>query len=337
MRIARSGAFVPPLLVLVVLSALPAIPLAAQGAPFGPLHFEDGAPLQRLSYTAMAEIADPVAKGHVQARLWMAYANIFDADSTAAYDLRLDLEHLLTIVDVRYGVADGLEAGVSATTATTGGGFLDGFLAAWHRLFHLGDGGRELYPENAYGERLIGPHGKVLLNIPRQTMALQDVRLFAKWRAWEGAGGRQVVSLRTAVRLPSDANRAQGERDDVALMALARRSWTRWHLHAMLGGSTTRMVGKLAPFVRSSGWFGMVALERTLAPWMSGVAQYSLATPRLHGFEDRAIDGPSGNLLFGVTGSAGRSWLWDVSFQEDMPPGSPATDFTLGASVTRRW
>lgn len=70
---------------------------------------------------------------------------------------------------------------------------------------------------------------------------------------------------------------------------------------------------------------------------MSGVVQYSLATPRLHAIGDPQIDGPSGNLVFGATGSAGRSWLWDVSFQEDIPPGSPAADFTLGIRLARRW
>ncbi len=312
-------------------------PHGAGGTAFGPLHFEAGGPLQRISYTPMTEIADPVPAGRLQAGLWMAYSNIFDADSTTTHDLYLDLERLLTVVGIRYGVADGFEVGARVTTATTGGGFLDGFLTAYHHLLHVGNADRQLYPENEYAQWLVGPRGDILLDIPRRTFGLEDMRLFAKWRVWETADGRRLVSLRGVARLPSSANRDEGERDDVALMALGRMSWTRWHLHWMLGATTTRNEGEVAPLVRHAGFFGNLAVERALKPTLSGVVQYALATSPLHNLGDHHIDGPSGNLVFGVTGSAGRSWLWDVSFQEDIPAGSPAADFTLGIHLSRRW
>lgn len=334
MRFARDGAATVPLLLLALFSAAPA---AAQGPPFGPLHFEEGGPLQRLSYTPMTEIADPVPAGRLQAGLWMGYSNIFDADSTATHDLYLDLERLVTAVSVRYGVTADLEAGVRITTETTGGGVLDSFLSRWHRFLHVGNADRALYPTNAYGQRLSGPHGTLLLNIPRRTMGLEDVRLFAKWKAWQARDGKSLVSLRAVGRIPSGQNRSEGQREDVALLALGRMSWTRWHLHGMVGGSTARVGPELRSLVRSSAWFATAGAERSLAPWVSAVVQYSLATPRLHGIGDPEVDGPAGNLVFGATGSAGRSWLWDVSFQEDIPPSSPAVDFTLGIQLSRRW
>ena len=43
------------------------------------------------------------------------------------------------------------------------------------------------------------------------------------------------------------------------------------------------------------------------------------------------------NLLFGVAGRLGDDWRWDMSFQEDIPAGSPAVDFTLGIALRRTW
>lgn len=320
-----------------VLAHLPATPAAAQSAPFGPLLFEEGGPLQRVSYTPMVEGADPVSPGRLQADLWTGYSNIFDRDSTASYDLYLDLERLITAATLRYGVSESVEAGVRFTTVTTGGGILDSFLNEWHHLLHVGNADRALYPTNAYEQRLVGPGGKVLLDIPRRTMGLQDVRLFAKWRAWRSRAGRRVISLRAVGRIPTGVARREGERDDVALMALGRASWTRWHLHGMLGGSTARVGSRLAPVVWSSEWFLSVAAERNLARWVSGVVQYEWSTPRFRGVGAPGMERPSGNLVFGVTGSAGRSWLWDLSFQEDIPPNSPAADFTLGVRLSRRF
>jgi len=140
-------------------------------------------------------------------------------------------------------------------------------------------------------------------------MALEAVRLFAKWRAWQSHDGRRAMSLRAVGRIPTGANRTEGERDDVALMALGRVSWTRWHIHGMLGGSTARVGPELAPVVWSSEWFTSAAVERTLAPWVSGVVEYVWSTPRFRGIGASDLETPSGNLVFGATGSAGRSWL----------------------------
>jgi hypothetical protein len=334
MRIVRPGALVASFLVL---AHLPATPGAAQGAPFGPLRFEEGGPLQRIAYTPMVEGADPVPRGRFRAELWMGYSNIFNRDSTASYAVSLDLERLITALTLRYGVSDNVEAGIRLTTETSGGGILDSFLTEWHHLLHVGNADRALYPVNGYDQRLVGPDGKVILDVPRRTMALEDVRLFAKWRGWRSHDGRRVLSLRAVGRIPAAANRSEGQRDDLGLMALGRASWTSWHLHAMLGGSTARVGPELAPVVRSSGWFFSAAVERSLAPWLSGVVEYVWSTPRVHGIGDPDLENPSGNLVFGATGSAGRSWLWDVSFQEDVPPDSPAVDFTLGVRLTRRF
>ncbi|MGD8319901.1 MAG: hypothetical protein PVJ02_05590, partial [Gemmatimonadota bacterium] len=92
--------------VLLALASL-ALPAAAtaQLPSLGPLSAEEGAPLQRLGLTPMAEGADVAPEGGWQTDIWLGYANFFEQDSTANDILFLDAERLLTVATVRYGVS----------------------------------------------------------------------------------------------------------------------------------------------------------------------------------------------------------------------------------------
>ncbi len=80
-----------------------------------------------------------------------------------------------------------------------------------------------------------------------------------------------------------------------------------------------------------------LAAEYPLTEWVSGVVQYSIASATTQGFHDKEIDSPPMNLVFGLAGRVGDDWRWDASFQEDIPPDTPAVDFTLGIRVSRSW
>ncbi len=323
---------------LLVSGATLAAPVAvtAQRVSFGPLVTEEGGPLQRIAYTPATEVADLVGRDRAAAEIWVGYSNIFEQDSASTHQLYLDMERLITSVGVRWGVVERLELGGRATFETTGGGFLDGFISWWHTTLGLGNADREKYPSRAYGQRL-ADEGSLLLDVPRRTLALEDVRLFAKASILGGAGSAGAVSVRAVTRIPTQTNFVGPERTDVALMLLGRLSGEHWHLHGSTGGSTIRASRDFPTVLRSSAWFLDVGLERVLAPWMSALVQYSFATPHLKGIHDPEIDGWAGNFVFGAAGRLGPSWRWNVSFQEDIPPVSPAIDFTLGIGVRRTW
>jgi hypothetical protein len=319
-----------------LLFALP-ITAGAQVRSFGPLTFEEGSPLQRISYTHTTEAADPVPRGTLETSVWMGYSNIFERDSTASHDLFLDLERLISTAGVRYGVTDDFEVGGRLSWETSGGGVLDTFISEWHETFGLANADRGRYPSDAYAQRLRDRTGALRLDVPPRTMGLDDVRLFAKWRALHGRRGRRVLALRGVARFPTQENQAGPERADVSMMALGRLSWSRWHVHGTVGGATVRVAHDYGGLLRSSSWFADLGVERNLTSSFSAIAQYSLANARLRGIGDPELDGFVGNFVFGAAGSFEQAWRWEVSFQEDIPPQSPSVDFTLGIGIRRRW
>ena len=312
-------------------------PRAPPGRSFGPLTTEEASPLQRISFNHTVEGADLLPRGTFQVEAWLGYSNIFEQDSTANHELYIDMERMAKVFGVRWGVAQRLEVGGAVALESTGGGILDGFITAWHRALGVGNANRDLYPDGAYGRRLrLGDVDVPFPDGPR-AMALEDVRLFAKWEAWRSPDGRRLASLRGVARIPAEDQIGAGRVTDVSLMALGRASWTRWHLHGTVGGATVRASRAWDAVMRSHAVFVDVAAERNLAPWVSGVVQLSAASPRFKGLGDPELDGWPVNVVFGVTGALRDGWRFDVSFQEDIVPTSPAVDFTLGIGVRKRW
>lgn len=314
-----------------------ALPAAAQQPSFGPLTFEEGAPLQRISYTAMTEGADLTAVGTFTTDVYLGFSNIFEQDSSATHVLFMDMERLISAVTLRWGVVERLEIGGRATLETTGGGRLDSFVLRWHERLGFGQANRDRFPENQYAQRLTDGGGTVFLDVPSQALGLEDVRLFAKWRAAASADARSVLSLRAVTRLPAGSNLAGDERSDFAVMAIARLGVGAWYVHGLLGASTVRAPAQLQPVTRGSSRFLTVAVERSLGASIAAIAQLQAQTPVLQSFEHRELDRSSTNLVIGLAGRLGRTWRWDASFQEDVPADTPAIDFTLGLRVSRSW
>lgn len=310
---------------------------SAQHRSLGLLVTEEGSPLYRLGLTPVAESADPVARGHVQLELWSGYSNIFEQDSTRSHVLFLDLERLINTVTVRVGAARGLEVGARLGLETSWGGFLDGFLSGFHETVGFGNANRERFPNGVYRQELDDGDGKVLLDVPQRTFHPVDVRIFGKWRFLGSAGDRRVASLRVVGRLPVSSNLAGEERADVGVMAATRLSSGPWHVHSTVGVLTSFAAPSPDAILRQRAFLFLVGLERNLGARWSGVVEFNAQTPRVRSFDGTELDGLPGDFVFGVVGLLGRHWKVDVSFQEDIPPGSPAVDFTAGLRISRIW
>ena len=240
-------------------------------------------------------------------------------------------------MSVRYGVAEGWEVGGRVTLETTGGGYLDSVISWWHTKLSLGNGNREHYPEDEHHARLRVPGGETFLDMGPRTLALGDIRFFAKWLVTSNNDGSSALSLRAATRIPVHNDQTDGERTDLAVMAVGRRPFGEWHVHGMVGGATVRGSPELAPILHSATAFGMLGVEHALSNRLAGIVQYMWSSPLLTGFGEGKIDHWSGNLVLGVVSRIGEPWQWQASLQEDIPAGTPAVDFTLGLALSRRW
>ena len=168
--------------IVAIAVALLAQPASAQSQALGPLVAEDSAPLHRVTLTAPSETADPVPSGTVEWGLWLGYSNIFEQDSTRTHVLMVDMERLISTTEVRIGLSDRVELGGRLTLETTGPGALDGFVTWWHGRLGVGNANRERFPEGAYDQRLEDGEGTVVLDVPRRTLGLEDIRFFGKVR-----------------------------------------------------------------------------------------------------------------------------------------------------------
>ncbi|HET9948784.1 MAG TPA: DUF3187 family protein, partial [Longimicrobiales bacterium] len=275
--------------------------------PLGPLTTEEGSPLQRLSYTPMTEPPEVVGSGRFRADLWLGYSNIFEQDSSATHVVMMDLERLITALTARWGVSERLEVGGRLTVETTGPGFLDSFVLWYHDALGFGQANRDRFPSGRYEQRLSDGE-RPLLAMDSRRLALEDVRLFAKWRALASRDGRSALGLKLEARVPTYENRVGAERSDLALLALGRLGAGPWYLHGMLSVATARSSPELEPVMRDASYGLMLALERPLGSRLSLLLQYQLATSVLRDFHDRELDGPARNVLIGLAGRAGDDW-----------------------------
>lgn len=111
----------------------------------------------------------------------------------------LDGETLTFAATVRRGLGPHLEVGLRVPLQHRGGGVLDGFIDAWHRLLGLEDAQRPLFDRNAF--RI---EGRTTVGAPfswagAAGTGLGDIELNTRWRAVDG--GRRGLSLAMIGRL----------------------------------------------------------------------------------------------------------------------------------------
>ena len=90
---------------------------SAQNPTHGPLTYEEGSPLHRISYTTMMEDASVTGRGAWSADVWFGFSNIFEQDSAATHVLFMDMERLVSTVTLRWGATDRLEEGYGKATS----------------------------------------------------------------------------------------------------------------------------------------------------------------------------------------------------------------------------
>ena len=305
----------------------------AQATALGPLRTSEQNPLYRFFYVPDVEGADVVEPGRLRIDAAASYSNIFERSRSEGHDQLFDMERLTNALTLRYGVGSSFEVGARIDLQTGWGGFLDGFISGFHGTFGFPNGGRELEPEDQYRLYLNGEDPPVLFDLDRRTFALEDVRLFGKWRFLGSPEERTSLALRGTLRRssgPLDPGRVDG-----AATFLGRVSGEDLTFHFGIGATTLDAPAVLEPVTASAAAYASAAVEAGLHPSVAFVVQGTAGTPYVSGFDDGELDRFPSTLVLGFAGRSGDEWSWQVSFAEDFPPDSPSVDFTVDLQLGR--
>lgn len=223
-------------------------------------------------------------QGAVAGRLTTAYTSLFLFGDGNGNEIELDGELLRTSLQLRAGVAPGLEFGVELPFVHASGGFLDDFLIDYHDALAFPDQGRTEAPRDDFVVRA-SQGGEAVYQLEPHGVHLGDLPLSLRYTLVEPAAEHPGVALALGVELPTgDASAGFGNGEvDVAFGAAAQ-----WpvgfgsvfgHAQYTIAGSPTRAraVGFQFADVSSAG----VGAELPVADGLAAVVQFEWETSTL--------------------------------------------------------
>jgi hypothetical protein len=282
-------------------------------------------------------------KGSIEARLDVAYSNVFEQGRSATNRLNLDMELMRAAFHVLYGLRDDLEFGVELPLYHTGGGFLDGFIQSFHKFFHLPNGGRDQIPDNQYNYRFFSG-GNPIYDVPSQTLMLGDVAFRLKYRVAPDVSWQPGVAVFADLKLPT-GSRSRGTGNnavDFGIGLALEKSYKRVHGYLDMEYIVSGADGPLEDFMRNQMFAFATAVEITILDTWSAIVQLAGSTPLLTDAGFDSWDGVPMDLIVGFRGEekgliGGNDLIWQAGFSEDVLSSGPSVDFTAFFSLGVRF
>lgn len=317
-----------------------AAPVLAEDMEIAPFRTVNQGALVHIFGLPADSSAEVTPVGRFSGGLTMDVANEYATSSSHNEAITLDGESYRWVLSVRYGVVEGLEAGIQIPYLLYGGGFLDGFIMDWHSAFGLSQGGRDSVPKG----RLLYSYeknGTRKLRMDNAGSGIGDISLDGGLRLYDerGDGFHDRIALRTALKLPtgnSNFLRGSGSVDFSLSLCAGMNRYTEWGslgLFGSLGGMAMTRGDVLPDQQNHLVGFGTAGLGWGPAEWISFKVQLSGHTPLYHG---SSLDEISSSALMLVIGGALRvpgNYLLDIGVSEDLAVStSPDVAFHFGLS-----
>ena len=115
----------------------------------------------------------------------------------------LDGETAILDLTLRRGLTANLDVGVRVTAMGRGGGTLDSFIDAWHRLANVPDGKRPFFIRDAFRVEGLTTEGAPFSWNAYQGWGLGPLELDSRWRVVDGGDGGPSVALVARALLPT--------------------------------------------------------------------------------------------------------------------------------------
>lgn len=275
--------------------------------------------------------ADTTPAGTMATAWALEVANDAMRQESGAEALVLDGELWRFEMNLRYGVRDGFDIGLSVPFLAHDGGVMDGPIWEWHELLGLTNSRRQPFAHDSL-QYYVARGDRVFVDMQNENAGVGDVALTAGWRLWRDEARERVIGLQTAVKLPTgDEKRLLGSGTTDVSMTLAGAD------AATLREWNTRLVWRAGMVVAGGGglldelrrdWvpFGGAGLEKPISARLSLKAQIDAHggwyRSDLSAFADRAVQ-----LTLGGAIGFERGRL-DIAFIEDLS-NDPTPDFGI--------
>ncbi len=195
-----------------------AFPVFSQSPATGPFMQRDQFPVRMLFLGLRPDAGDLLPRRSVRWAVRFDYANTYAStlpvgDTLIAddyyraapaneYRLFVDSETLRVSVDLDWRIASRVQIGATMPFLKHGGGFLDGAVEGFHRMFNLSNGGREWTPRNDYGVFVVRDRCFWIRSVESADFRPGDLVLRMK-TPLNRDGGEFTLSLAGAVKLPT--------------------------------------------------------------------------------------------------------------------------------------
>jgi hypothetical protein len=264
-------------------------------------------------------------------------ADYYRAAPLDEYRLFVDTETLRLTLDADWRVAGRLQVGATMPFLFQSGGFLDGAVEGFHRLFHLSNGGREETPRNAYGVYVVR-NGRFWMRRDRApSFRPGDMVFRVKWPLWFSEGRRPTLTLMGALKLPTgqfERLTGSGGVDVQAALLVLQPAGKRFFLHYNIACSRPGKPSRSAGFPVRSIRSQMLALEFRATPRMALIVQ-TLSNTSL--FPDSALgplDRTAYEISAGVKYALNSALRMEVSLMENLSQYQNTPDIGLHAGLT---
>uniref|UniRef100_A0A831UCN0 DUF3187 family protein n=1 Tax=Geobacter metallireducens TaxID=28232 RepID=A0A831UCN0_GEOME len=297
----------------------------ARGLEITPFRTGNMAPLVQIHGLPVPDSARILTQGEGEVSAVADVTNNYTGSSKGTEGATFDGETYRAAMELRYGLAPGVEAGIEVPLVIHSGGFLDGFIEGFHDVFNFTNGGRD----SVHRDRLLyryGRDGTDRFRVDDSGGGIGDIRLTGGIQLYDdGAEAPRRLALRGALKLPTgDSGRLRGSGGvDFALWLAASDDyrlgdWGHLTLFANAGGTVMGDGHVLENQQRNLAATGVAGLGWSPADWVAVTAQGTWHSSLYSGSDLRMIGNDSLVMTAGFAFALSERTSLDLALSEDL-------------------
>lgn len=308
--------------------------------PRGPAEIRDGQLLAQPRLTLPALSARTLGAGRWELRVSALWSNSFswtqDVAGETPEDRRflIDGETATLDLSLRCGLSANVDAGLRLPAHGRGGGTLDGFIDAWHRLVKVPDGNRPFFRRDAFRVEGRTTSGAPFSWNGVTGWGLGDAELELSWRVKDGGRESASVALVARAALPTSTSPYEGAFGAGGQVALDVPLGGRVDLFTGLGVTAQDGAAVRGIEYETTRVHGYAALEWRIARPLSLVAETNAASRLVSSIQSY----PGTHWLVNLGGrlDLGKRSRLDLFMTENIVSQQSTTDFALYFALSLR-